>query len=256
MVSQVNFWELLGLGTLAGLIPVGLGILGALAAKRIFKRTWEGFLIGISTGILVYLFFDLMHEAVEQTGARDPISWLAFLGSLLVGFVGLVGIEQKQQSRNREAAPVLFLPYMVALGLGLHNLGEGLAIGASYSQGAWVLSGVLVSGFALHNGTEGFAIMAAAGRANVPPVDMLKLTLLAGFPTCIGAVVSGSVISPYFTIVCYALAAGSLLYVIFSMVTIFYTATRRVQTATGVFAGVSLMYVTAMLLTLITGIKG
>jgi zinc transporter, ZIP family len=254
-VGYQNLWQLFGLGALAGLIPVGLGILVAFAAKRVFKRTWEGFLIGISTGVLVYLFFDLMHEAVELTGAKDPVSWLAFLGSLLIGFVGLVGIEQKQQSRNRGAVSALFLPYMVALGMGLHNLGEGLAIGASYSQGAWVLSGILVSGFALHNGTEGFAILAAAGRTNVSATDMLKMTLLAGFPTCLGAMISGSTVSPYFTIICYALGAGSLLYVIFSMVTMFYTATRRVQTATGVFAGVSLMYITAMLLTIVTGIK-
>ena len=254
-MNYENLGHLLGLGTIAGLIPVALGVLAALVAKRVFKRTWEGFLIGISTGVLVYLFFDLMHEAVELTDAKDPISWLAFLGSLLIGFVGLVGIEQKQQSRNRGNVSALFLPYMVALGMGLHNLGEGLAIGASYSQGAWVLSGVLVSGFALHNGTEGFAIIAAAGRSSVPARDMLKMSLLAGFPTCIGAAISGSVISPYFTIICYTLGAGSLLYVIFSMVTIFYTATRRVQTATGVFAGVSLMYVTAMLLTILTGLK-
>jgi len=79
--------------------------------------------------------------------------------------------------------------------------------------------------------------------------------LLAGLPTCLGAVISGLTVSPYLSIAFYALAAGSLLYVIFSLVAIFYTASRRMQTATGVFAGVSLMYVTAMLLTIITGMK-
>lgn len=250
-----NFGELIGLGAVAGVLPVFGGMLAAFAVSKVVNRSWEGFLTGISTGILVYLFFDLMHEAVEQTGARDPLSWAVFLCSLLVGFVGLVWLEQGQQSRNRRTESQLFLPYMVALGMGLHNLGEGLAIGTSYVQGAWVLSGMLVSGFALHNGTEGFAIIASAGKSTVSVKDLVLMGLLAGLPTSIGAVVSGVAISPYFTIMFYALAAGSLLYVIFSLVTIFYTATRRMQTATGVFAGVSLMYVTAMVLTIITGLK-
>ena len=76
---------------------------------------------------------------------------------------------------------------------------------------------------------------------------------LAGAPTCLGTMISAFAVSSYLSIIFYALAAGSLLYVIFSLVTTFYTATRRMQTATGVFAGVSLMYLTAMVLTILTG---
>src|SRR5438445_9831818 len=163
MGQHHTIWELLALGSIAGVIPVYLGIGTALLALKLLNRSWEGFLTGISTGILVYLFFDLMHEAVELTGATNPLSWVAFLGSLLIGFVGLVAFEQRQQRTNRLGSSRLFLPYMIALGMGLHNLGEGLAIGASYANGAWVLSWVLVSGFALHNSTEGFAIIGATG---------------------------------------------------------------------------------------------
>src|SRR5213592_4297765 len=99
MDQQQLFWQLIGFGTVAGLIPVYLGIAAALLAIKILNRAWEGFLTGIATGILVYLFFDLMHEAVELTAAQDPLSWLVFLGSVLVGFVGLVAFEQ-QQGRN------------------------------------------------------------------------------------------------------------------------------------------------------------
>jgi ZIP family zinc transporter len=254
-MALANVWQLIGLGGIAGVIPIYVGIAAALLAIKAVSRTWEGFLTGISTGILVYLFFDLMHEAVEQTAAQDPLSWLVFLGSFLIGFVGLVAFEQQQHGRNRLAASGLFLPYMISLGLGLHNLGEGLAIGASYAQGAWNLSGLLVGGFALHNGTEGFAIVASAGKSNIPLKEAVLMGLVAGVPTCLGAVISGLVVLPYLSITFYALAAGSLLYVIFSLITIFYTATRRMQTASGVFAGLSFMYVTAMLLTIITGIK-
>ncbi len=249
------FGELLGLGAVAGLLPVYLGIFVAFFAAKLLSRSWEGFLTGISTGILVYLFFDLMHEAVELTGAKDPMSWGVFLGSLLIGFVGLVAVEQRQQEKNRVEATRLFLPYMIALGMGLHNLGEGLAIGASYAHGEWVLSGVLVSGFALHNGTEGFAIVSSAGKARLAGRDIVLMGLLAGLPTCLGTVASGFTVSAYLSTMFYALAAGSLLYVIFSLVTIFYTPARRMQTASGVFAGVSLMYITAMILTILTGVK-
>ena len=93
MDQQQLFWQLIGFGAVAGLIPVYLGIAAALLAIKILNRSWEGFLTGTATGILVYLFFDLMHEAVELTSAKDPTSWVIFLGSLLLGFVGLVAME-------------------------------------------------------------------------------------------------------------------------------------------------------------------
>lgn len=245
--------QLIGLGAVAGVFPIYLGIGLAFFIIHLLNRSWEGFLAGIATGVLVYLFFDLMHEAIELTGPKNLISWGTFLGSLLLGFVGLVFIEQCQQGRYRLEPSQLFLPYMIALGMGLHNLGEGFAIGASYAQHKWVLSGLLVSGFALHNGTEGFAIIGATGRSKPGIKDTFLLGILAGLPTCVGTIISGFTFSPYFSITFYALAAGSLLYVIFSLVAIFYTASRRIPTAWGVFIGISLMYLTAMLLTIVTG---
>ncbi|TFG63084.1 MAG: zinc transporter ZupT [Nitrospirales bacterium] len=250
-----NVWQLIELGAVAGVFPIYLGIGLALLIAKGMNRSLEGYLTGIATGVLVYLFFDLMHEAVEQTGATDPLSWVAFLGSLLIGYVGLVLIEQRQQGRYRTEPAKLFLPYMIALGMGLHNLGEGLAIGAAYMQGEWVLGGLLIMGFALHNGTEGFAIIGSAGTSKPGLKDILLMGLLAGLPTCLGTVISGFAISYYFTIMFFALAAGSLLYVIFSLTTIFYTASRRVQCSWGVFTGISLMFLTAIILQMVTGIR-
>ena len=247
--------QLLGLGAIAGMIPVFLGILVALSLRRVLPRSWEGTLIGVASGVLTYLFFDLMHEAVELTGARDGVSWIVFLGSLGVSLVGLVALESSQVFGGRSANRWMSLPYMIAIGMGLHNLGEGLAIGASYANGEWALSAMLVAGFALHNGTEGFGIVGAAGKTPVTSSDVLLLGLLAGAPTCVGAVLSGQGLSAYFTISCYALAAGSLLYVILSLVALSYTATRRLEMASGLFLGISLMYVTAMILTLVGGMR-
>ena len=247
--------NVIGLGAIAGLIPVYLGILAALFLGKVLPRTWEGGLIGVANGVLVYLFFDLMHEATEQTGARDVTSWVVFLGSLGVSFVGLVALESSQVFGGRSGSRMLSLPYMIAVGMGLHNLGEGLAIGASYASGEYTLSALLVAGFGLHNGTEGFGIVGAAGKTPMSWRDVFLLGLIAGLPTCVGTFLSGQGVSSYFSICFYALAAGSLLYVVLSLTVMSYTATRRVQVAAGMFAGISLMYVTAMVLTLVSGVR-
>ncbi|MEP6932462.1 MAG: zinc transporter ZupT, partial [Nitrospirota bacterium] len=242
--------NLIVLGMIAGVIPVYLGIVAAVWLGKVLPRNWEGLLIGVAIGVLTYLFFDLMHEAVELSGARDALSWLVFLGSLGASLVGLVALESSQILGGRPASRWLSLPYMIAIGMGFHNLGEGLAIGASYANGEWALSMLLVTGFALHNGTEGFGIVGAAGKTPVKWMDVFRLGLLAGGPTCIGALLSGQGLSSYLSISFYTLAAGSLLYVILSLTAISYTATRRVQVALGIFVGIGLMYVTAMLLML------
>lgn len=245
--------QLIALGSIAGVLPVYLGIAVAILVVKMLDRAWERFLIGLSAGILIYLFFDVMHEAVELTNPRDILSWAILLSSFFVSFVGLVAIEHRGQRRNGPAINPLFLPYMIALGMGLHNLGEGLAIGASYAQGQWILSGMLVGGFALHNGTEGFGLMGPVGRTPLRLKDMVLLGLLAGGPTCLGTVISGYAVSPYLSIAFFTLAAGSLLYVIISLVALSYTAGYRLQTATGLFVGLSVMYITGMMLTLLMG---
>lgn len=247
--------ELIVLGAIAGLIPVYLGIVAATALGKVLPRAWESALIGIATGVLLYLFFDLMHEAVELSSARDGLSWLVFLGSLGAGLVGLVALESSRILGGRAASQRLSLPYMIAIGMGFHNLGEGLAIGASYANGEWVLGALLVAGFGLHNGTEGFGIVGAAGKKSVAGIDLLLLGLLAGAPTCLGTVLSGQGLSPYFSIGFYCFAAGSLLYVVLSLTAMAYTATRRMQMVSGLFCGMALMYVTAMVLTLAGGIR-
>lgn len=247
--------ELLLFGALAGLIPVSLGIVAALLLGRVLPRSWEGVLIGTATGVLVYLFFDLMHEAVELTGARDRLSWVVFLGCLGASLIGLVALESSRFLGGRSAGRLLSLPYMIAIGMGFHNLGEGLAIGASYADGERALSLLLVTGFALHNGTEGFGIVGAAGKTPVKWREVVWLGLLAGGPTCVGTVLSGQGLSSYFSLSFYTLAAGSLLYVILSLTAMAYTATRRLPMALGLFIGMAFMFITAMVLTLVSGLR-
>ena len=114
---------------------------------------------------------------------------------------------------------------------------------------------MVVAGFTLHNGTEGFGIVGGAGKTRVTGRDIFLLGLLAGAPTCLGTILSGQGVSSYLSILFYTLAAGSLLYVILSLTAISYTATRRLQVSLGIVIGIGLMFVTAMLLTLVNGIR-
>ncbi len=161
--------------------------------------------------------------------------------------------RKHQFLKGRHAGQALTLSFVIAAGMGLHDLGEGLAIGASYAGGEWALSGLLVAGFALHNGTEGFGIVGAAGQSPITPRTALLLGLTGGAPTCIGTVLSGFAVSPYLSLVWYALAAGSLLYVVFALVAMTSTSSRKIHMAYGVWTGIALMAMTAMFLTLVGG---
>lgn len=240
----------IGIGIAAGLLPVYAGMLIAVLLAKVAGRQWEAGLLGLTTGVLLYLFFDLMHEAVEFSSARDPLSWAIFIGGLSVGLLGLIWID----SRRAQSAGLLSLPYMIALGMGLHNFGEGLAIGASYASGAWGLSVLLFVGFTLHNGMEGVGIIGAGKGHAFSPRDIAGLGLLAGAPTALGTLVSGQGLSSYWSIACYTMAAGSLLYVVLALTALSYSGARRWQMGVGVVMGIGLMYLTAMLLTLVGGV--
>ncbi|RMH37684.1 MAG: zinc transporter ZupT [Nitrospirae bacterium] len=236
-------------------MPLFVGMAIALAMLWTLPRTHRSLMMGFSIGVLLYLFFEVMHEAVEFTAANDFGTWLIFTVSLVVSFIGLVYLEQHLSGSEPRNPDGLFLVYMIALGLGLHNFGEGLAIGGSFAQGQWVLSSLLVGGFTLHNATEGFAIMAPAGRQHHRIKHIMLLGLLGGGPTCLGTLISGYFLSPYVSIAFYTMAAGSLLYVIVSLSALPSATAHRLHTATGITAGICMMFITGMILALLVGFR-
>ncbi len=247
-------FQLIGLGGLAGVLPLYIGMSVALVMLKTLQGAHKSLLMGFTSGVLFYLFFEVMHEAVEFTDVQDVVSWVILTVSLAGSLLGLVTVEQRLRGSSHQTPNVLFLPYMVALGLGLHNLGEGLAIGGSYAQGKWALSGLLVGGFTFHNATEGIAIMGPEGRSHHQLKHILWLGLLAGGPTCLGTVISGFWVSPYLLIAFYSAAAGSLLYVLIALLGVSPSG-QRFQTATGITAGIIVMYVTGMFLALLLGFR-
>ena len=138
----------------------------------------------------------------------------AFLTTgLLLGLVGLAVIEERRHTVKNEGAAPLEIANMIAIGIGLHNFAEGLAIGQSYSSGNTALGLILVLGFALHNATEGFGIAAPLAGTDISWSKLIGLGLIGGAPTALGAALGGSFVNTNFELFILSLAVGSLIYV-------------------------------------------
>lgn len=217
---------------LLGLLAGGTIFLGLPVAKlRAVSAKTKSFLNAMSTGVLIFLLVEitghlledieeLIEEAVEHgtslTGAVGAGGLFALGFSL--GLLGLVYFERRYLGGAKDGiAPktrAKQLAMMIAIGLGLHNLSEGLAIGQGYASGAFKLAWLLAIGFALHNATEGFGIAAPLSGHRVG-WGFLSLTgLVAGGPTFLGAVIGGWWANDATEMFCLALASGTILYII------------------------------------------
>lgn len=191
----------------------------------------KAFLNAVSTGILIFLLVEITGHLIEEIEelveaaviSHSPLTGAVQYGALfVVGFsVGLLGLVAFERfflgSAKDEPSPgtrAKQLGLMIAVGLGLHNLSEGLAIGQGYSAGAIQLAWLLSIGFALHNATEGFGIAAPLSGHRVSWGFLGLCGVIAGGPTFLGAAVGSWWISKPTEIFCLALAAGTILYII------------------------------------------
>jgi len=241
------------LGIYAGVIPVFIGLLW-LPFVRAIDRRWVDFLLSLTIGLLIFLGVEALKEAVE-TAALVPS---AFQGGALVlmGAVGtplaLAALGQWRTRHRQERSP-LYVAGLVALGIGLHNLGEGLAIGTSYATGEIALGTFLVIGFLLHNTTEGLGIIAPLADQRPRLRSLVLLGALAGVPTVLGAWIGGFTYSPLWTTLFFAIGAGAIAQVVYELWRLF---ARRAQAgltqplnATGLLLGMLIMYATGLLVT-------
>jgi ZIP family zinc transporter len=271
------------LGFIAGAtILVGLP-LGRVRAPRPGARQ---FLNALAIGILLFLVWDVLVHAYDPldtalgrlhdgTGGIGPVAGYAalfFLG-LSAGLLSLVYYERwlAGQSQRRSFGPGTMasgelartrqgipgwpparrMSLLIAVGIGLHNFGEGLAIGGSAATGAIGLATILVIGFALHNGTEGFGIVAPlAAEGDRPSWGFLLLMgAIGGGPTLIGTVVGRQFTSLAMSVIFLTLAAGSILYVVIQLLGVALKNKRKDLLYWGVLLGLAAGFLTDMVVT-------
>src|SRR5437588_12998466 len=231
---------------------------------RGLRPAFQGFLNATATGILIFLLWDILSHAsapVEQAlaglrhgGGSDFWGLLAiFAVGLCAGLLSLVVFNARVFGRVRGSGPASprTLSLMIASGLGLHNLSEGLAIGQSAASGAVAFALVLVIGFALHNITEGFGIAAPLATDTVMPSwgFLLAAGLIGGAPTFLGTVIGYVFTSTYVYVLFLALAAGALIYVVNEMFHIGRRLNSPAALAWGLLFGFLLAFATDLFLT-------
>ena len=207
-------------------------------------------------GLLIFLGIDAVLEASEIS--ERHLSSI-FNGELLIAtvvilsFLSLYGIGQKLIKTNNLStlSKGLTISLMIAIGIGLHNLGEGLAVGAAIALGEVALSTFLIVGFATHNTTEGLAIAAPLTNSKAKIAKMIGLGLIAGTPAIFGCWGGGFSFSPLFTLIFLAIGAGAIFQVVISIFQ-YMKDKSDLLSNTSLFAGVSVglivMYLTSVII--------
>jgi zinc transporter ZupT len=249
-VTSLNFAAQAMLGAFVGILPVVIGLM-FYPALRGAGPSVMSFLLAMTGGLLIFLLIDTIGDAFEFAEKSAAI----FQGPMMVilagatSFILLLGI-----SRRQGVPSGLTLATFIAIGIGLHNLGEGLAIGAAFAAGAAGLGTFLVMGFTLHNITEGVGIAAPLLRFKPSLKRFALLALIAGGPAVIGMWAGSLAYAPHWSALALAIGAGAIFQVIVE-VGAFLTRSSEdpVQVLmtppvlTGIATGLVLMYGTAML---------
>jgi ZIP family zinc transporter len=231
-----------------GVIPVALGMLWLPWLRRV-PPAWLRGLMALTVGLLAFLAVDATLEGFELAGEGSQ----AFGGAALVIVGGMVaylvlsGVSSWLARRASGASALL-----IAIGIGLHNLGEGVAIGAAYAVGSLALGAFLVVGFAIHNTTEGLAIVAPLARERVSVARLALLGLIAGAPAVLGAWIGAAAFNASAAAFLFGFGAGAIVQVIATLVPSLRDDDGRVLhpgAVTGILAGMALMFATGLLVT-------
>jgi zinc transporter, ZIP family len=256
--ADLGFFGLMALlGIYVGVIPVALGMLWLPFVRRV-DATWIRVLLAATVGLLGFLAVDATLEALEIAGQGAQALGGAGLVALGAGlaYLALAGVSARVSARASAAdaagASPQRLAGLVALGIGLHNLGEGLAIGSAYTTGALALGTFLVVGFAIHNTTEGLAIVAPLGRsgARASVGRLAALGLLAGGPAVVGAWIGAAAFTPSLAAFLLGVGVGAIAQVIVQIAPGLRDAAGRVvdgAVAAGIAGGMLAMYATGLL---------
>ena len=241
------------IGLLIGVVPIMIGLLWYPFIKKLGKNTFN-FFLAFTIGLLLFLGLDAIEEAFEIS---DTHLASVFNGELLIAtvvilsFLGLYGIGNIliKRSEFSKLSKGLAISLMVAIGIGLHNLGEGLAVGAAIAFGQVALSTFLIIGFAIHNTTEGLAIAAPLTRTKSVIGKMVGFGLIAGIPAIFGTWIGGFSFSPFFTIIFLSIGAGAIFQVVWSIFQFIKGESGSLSTISvicGIASGLVIMYLTSI----------
>ncbi len=242
------------IGLYVGVIPVFLGIFWYPALRRLGARAFA-FLMAVTIGLLLYLGIDATSEALEAANqVGGPFQGIGLIGLGIVGtFLLLEAISMRQNNLGRsESQQRLSVAFMIAVGIGLHNLGEGLAIGAAYTIGAAALGAFLVIGFIIQNITEGLGIIAPIVKDRPQWLNLLLLGLIGGAPAIVGAWIGGLSYSAVLAVLFLSIGAGAVFQVAYQISKlILRDASKRPMPFTlfaGVLAGMAVLYITGLII--------
>ena len=287
-IEQASYFAIIGV--YVGVIPVLIGLLWFPFIKRLSTNKYN-FFLSLTVGLLVFLGIDALVESNEITA--ENIAG-AFNGQVLIAmitilsFLVLLYTSEKliqraiMKSATNSKSPLLVssssyspdtttttqqqqmikpvaIALMISIGIGLHNLGEGLAIGAAVVLGKVALSTFLIIGFALHNTTEGLAIVAPMAKSGKVMIrKLVAMGLIAGIPAIIGTWIGGFLYSPIAAIIFLSMGAGAIFQVVFSIASWMaknnnaaVDGGRKTLLSTSMIAGfvvgMAIMYVTSLL---------
>jgi zinc transporter ZupT len=252
--SPATFVGFTLIGLYVGILPVFLGIMWFPALRRMGKRALS-FLLAATVGLLIFLGVDTLFEAREASMALpDAFQGVGLITIGLISTVLLLDAISKQQrgAAGSETEQRLAIAAIIAVGIGFHNLGEGLAIGAAYNIGELALGRFLVVGFIIQNITEGLGVVAPIVREKPSLTRLILLGLTAGAPAILGAWIGGYAPSPLLAVVFLAIGAGAIFQVVYQI----WRLLQRDASAqglsplvyTGVVAGMLLLWITGLLI--------
>ncbi len=247
-----------------GLLAGGTIFLGLPIAVMTQSEKRRGFLMAVSTGILVYLFMEICAKAVDgledllNSAMADYPTWgdfwfytVLFVLGFATGLLGLVYFENRFIKQGKDellpGARARRIALLIAIGIGLHNLTEGLAIGAEYSWGETKLALLLALGFGLHNATEGFGIAAPMAGQSPGASYLIVLGLIGGLPTFLGSIIGSVWTSKPLEMFFLAMAAGTILYIIGELLHIGRHLKGEALVEVGLLVGFMVAFATEML---------
>ena len=250
--------ELIGylglIGFLIGIVPIMIGLLWFSFIQKLGTSRYQ-FFLAFTVGLLLFLAFDAIEEAVEIS--QNHLSDI-FNGQLLIMTVTIlsflilfsIGNSLIKKAQFSKISKPLVISLMISIGIGFHNFGEGLAVGAAIALGQAALSTFLIVGFAIHNTTEGFAIAAPMARTKSMVLRLVCLGLVAGTPAIFGTWIGGFSYSPFATVIFLAIGAGAIFQVIVSIIQYMREENQNTISNASIISGIGLglfvMYLTSI----------